>query len=226
MGDAILLVEDDPSIRELTGLALERDGFDVAAAGDGAGALEMFDRGSFDGVVLDVMLPSIDGIEVCRRIRESSEVPIVMLTALTDTADVVRALAVGADDYVKKPFEMPELIARLRAVLRRAQTGPVENVLNLGDVEIDPRAFVVRKGGADLRLTATEFRLLLELAKHSGQALEREALLERVWGHGPLGDSRLVDMAIKRLRDKVEDDPSEPRLIKTVRGVGYKLAPS
>lgn len=223
MSDSILLVEDDPSIRELTGLALERDGFDVAVSADGAEALDMFEKGSFDGVILDIMLPSMDGIEVCRRVRATSEVPVVMLTALTEATDVVRALEVGADDYVKKPFEMPELIARLRAVLRRAQAVPAEMILKLGDIELDARAFVVRKDGTELRLTATEFRLLLELAKQRGTAVKREALLKEVWGYKSLGDSRLVDMAIKRLREKVEDDPSQPRLIKTVRGVGYKL---
>lgn len=223
MGTSILLVEDDPSIRELTGLALERDGFDVATAFDGAQALDVFNERPFDGVVLDVMLPSLDGIEVCRRIRDSSEVPVVMLTARTETEDVVRALEVGADDYVKKPFEIPELIARIRAALRRAQSGPVESKLELGDIEIDARAFVARKNGRPLRLTATEFRLLLELARRLGEAVTRESLLENVWGYSHLGDSRLVDMAIKRLRDKVEDDPSDPALIATIRGVGYKL---
>lgn len=225
MDDPILLVEDDASIQELTALALAQDGFDVTTASDGEEALRIFDEQSFGGAILDIMLPSLDGIEVCRKIRASSAVPVVMLTARTDTPDVVRALEAGADDYVKKPFEMPELIARLRAVLRRAQSGPVESVLALGDVEVDPRAFVARKQGKDLRLTATEFRLLLELARRPSQAFSRESLLEQVWGYTHLGDSRLVDMAIKRLRDKVEDDPSDPQLISTVRGVGYKLDP-
>lgn len=219
----VLVVEDDASIRELTTIGLEREGFTVTAVGDGDSALNVFSDGRFGAVILDIMLPSVDGIEICKQIRATSDVPVVMLTARTDTNDVVQALESGADDYVKKPFEMPELTARLKAAVRRAQGGPSETTLRFGDVEIDPRAFVARKGDKELRLTTTEFRLLLELARHPHEALTRERLLEQVWGYTHLGDSRLVDMAIKRLRDKVEADPSEPDLIKTVRGVGYKL---
>jgi two-component system response regulator MtrA len=169
------------------------------------------------------MLPSIDGFEICREIRKTSHVPIVILSARTDTVDVVVGLESGADDYVTKPFEMAELVARVRAVLRRASAEPDERTLTVGDLEIDPSAFRAARGGLPLELTATEFRLLLELARHPGQAFTRELLLERVWGYDYLGDSRLVDVAVQRLRAKVEGDPSHPRRITTVRGIGYRL---
>jgi two-component system response regulator MtrA len=146
-----------------------------------------------------------------------------MLTARTDTVDVVVGLEAGADDYVKKPFELPELIARIRSVLRRVSELPSDASVTIGDLVIDPQGFSVKKDGEDIGLTATEFRLLLQLARRPGQVFTRELLLEQVWGYRHLGDSRLVDMAIKRLRDKIEDDPSEPTLIVTVRGVGYKI---
>ena len=223
MNEHVLLVEDDPSIREITALGLSAAGFRVAVCGDGREGLARQRAEGFDLVLLDVMLPSLDGFEVCREIRKQSRVPIVMLTARTDTVDVVVGLESGADDYVAKPFEMPELIARVRAVLRRSGAEPEETRITLGDVEIDPAAFVAKKGGRDLALTATEFRLLLELARRRGQVFTREVLLERVWNYDYLGDSRLVDVAVQRLRGKVEDDPAHPRLITTVRGVGYRL---
>jgi DNA-binding response OmpR family regulator len=223
MNEHLLLVEDDPSIREITALGLSAAGFRVAACGDGREGLARQRAEGFDLVLLDVMLPSLDGFEVCREIRKQSRVPIVMLTARADTVDVVVGLESGADDYVAKPFEMPELIARVRAVLRRSGAEPEETRITLGDVEIDPAAFAAKKGGRDLALTATEFRLLLELARRPGQVFTREMLLERVWNYDYLGDSRLVDVAVQRLRGKVEDDPAHPRLITTVRGVGYRL---
>jgi DNA-binding response OmpR family regulator len=223
MNEHVLLVEDDPSIREITALGLSAAGFRVAVCGDGREGLARQRAEGFDLVLLDVMLPSLDGFEVCREIRKQSRVPIVMLTARTDTVDVVVGLESGADDYVAKPFEMPELIARVRAVLRRSGAEPEETRITLGDVEIDPAAFAAKKGGRDLALTATEFRLLLELARRPGQVFTRELLLERVWNYDYLGDSRLVDVAVQRLRGKVEDDPAHPRLITTVRGVGYRL---
>jgi DNA-binding response OmpR family regulator len=170
-----------------------------------------------------VMLPSLDGFEVCREIRKDSRVPIVMLTARTDTVDIVVGLESGADDYVTKPFEMAELVARVRAVLRRSTSAPVESALSVGPLEIDPASFVARKEGMDLSLTATEFKLLLEMARRPGQVFTREMLLDRVWEYDYLGDSRLVDVAIQRLRGKIEDDPAHPALITTVRGVGYRL---
>ena len=218
----MLLVEDDPSIREVTALGLEGTGFRVTTAADGREGLARFREGGFALVVLDVMLPELDGLEVCRRIRAESRVPIVMLSARSDTVDVVVGLELGADDYVTKPFELPELVARLRAALRRAAV-PDEPVLRAGDLEIEPGAFTVLRGGEEIALTATEFRLLLELARRPRQVFTRELLLQRVWGYDFLGDSRLVDVAVQRLRGKIEDDPREPKIVVTVRGVGYRL---
>jgi DNA-binding response OmpR family regulator len=219
----VLLVEDDPSIREVASLGLEQAGFRVTASGDGRDALLRFKQGPFDLVVLDVMLPSLDGLEVCREIRRESQMPIVMLSARSELHDVVVGLELGADDYVTKPFELPELVARIKAVLRRSTAGPADGAISAGGLEIDPAAFSVRKGGEDVALTATEFRLLLELARRPRQVFTRELLLELVWNYDYLGDSRLVDVAVQRLRGKIEDDPAQPKLIQTVRGVGYRF---
>ncbi len=224
MNELILLVEDDPSIREITGLGLREAGFQVTKAVDGREALLRFRREQPDAVVLDVMLPQLDGLEVCRVIRSESAVPVVILTARTDTIDVVVGLESGADDYVTKPFEMPELVARLRAALRRAHHQGTEETLHLGDLTVDVPGHEVRRGDTSIELSPTEFRLLVELARRPGMVFTREMLLERVWGYDYLGDSRLVDVAVQRLRAKVEADPSDPRLILTVRGVGYKAA--
>ena len=223
MDERLLLVEDDASIREIVSIGLTAAGFRLITAADGRDGLAMARADGFDAVILDVMLPSLDGFEVCREIRKFSRVPVVMLTARTDLVDVVVGLESGADDYVKKPFELPELIARLRAVLRRTSAPAEAATITVGGLEIDPAAFTVRKDGADVALTATEFRLLLELARRPGQVFTRELLLQRVWDYEYLGDSHLVDVAIGRLRAKVEDDPARPALIKTVRGVGYRL---
>jgi two-component system response regulator MtrA len=225
MDERVLLVEDDASIREITALGLRRAGFRVTTAVDGREGLAHARQPVFDLIVLDVMLPGLDGFEVCREIRKTSRVPIVMLTARTDTIDVVVGLESGADDYVKKPFEIAELVARVRAVLRRAAAQPPEAVLSVGPLEIDPAKFTVRRDGVELSLTATEFRVLLELARRPGQVFTREMLLERVWDYDYLGDSRLVDVAVQRLRGKVEAEPAHPTLIRTVRGAGYKLDP-
>ena len=227
MDARILLVEDDPSIREVTALGLRAAGFTVSTAADGAEGLDCWRTESPDLVLLDVMLPGIDGLEVLRAIRRDATTPVVMLTARADTIDVVVGLESGADDYVRKPFEMPELVARLRAALRRhardddATAAPA---LGLGPLGIDVAGRTVDIDGTDVPLTRTEFDLLVELARHPGQVFPRDVLLDRVWGYDYLGDSRLVDVAVGRLRAKVEADPAHPRLILTVRGVGYKAA--
>lgn len=222
MDARILLVEDDPSIRETTQLALEASGFDVETAVDGDDGLARFRHSHPDLVLLDVMLPKRDGLEVCRIIRRDSSVPVIMLTARSDAIDIVVGLESGADDYVTKPFEMPVLVARVRAALRRVRESEPAEVVRLGEVEIDVPAHAVTRDGADVGLTPTEFRLLIELARAPGRVFSREILLERVWGYGYLGDSRLVDVAIQRLRSKVEPDPQHPTLIQTVRGAGYR----
>jgi two-component system response regulator MtrA len=226
MDARILLVEDDPSIREVTAIGLRAAGFDVDTAPDGVGGLERWRQTRPDLVLLDVMLPRLDGLEVCREIRRESTTPIVMLTARGDTIDVVVGLEAGADDYVKKPFEMPELVARIRAALRR-QTRATEAEsagMRLGSLWIDLGGRTVSRDGQEIPLTRTEFDLLVELAQRPGQVLTRDQLLDRVWGYDYLGDSRLVDVAIGRLRAKIEEDPVNPTLVLTVRGSGYKTA--
>jgi two-component system response regulator MtrA len=221
----ILIVEDDPSIREVTAIGLAAAGFAVTTASNGVEGLERFRGDSFDLVLLDVMLPRLDGYEVCRQIRRTSTIPVVMLTARADAMDVVVGLEAGADDYVRKPFEVPELTARVRAALRRAGRLPDETeLLALGPLSIDVAGRAVSRDGVDIPLTRTEFDLLLELVRHPGQVLTRDVLLDRVWGYDYLGDSRLVDVAIQRLRSKIETDPAAPDLVLTVRGAGYKTA--
>ncbi len=222
---AILLVEDDASVREAVAMALEGDGHKVTTAVSGDEALARWRSSRPDLIVLDVMLPGTHGIEVCRAIRRHDQVPIIMLTARADPIDVVLGLESGADDYVTKPFETRVLLARVKAVLRRGAHDAEDRVIRHGDVVIDPQGMVVTKGGDEVSLTATEFRLLLELARRPGQVFTRPLLLERVWEQSYLGDSRLVDVCVQRVRAKVEDDPSHPGLIQTVRGVGYKLVP-
>ncbi|HWC11728.1 MAG TPA: response regulator transcription factor [Acidimicrobiales bacterium] len=223
MDESVLVVEDDPTVRETASLLLERAGLRVSAVADGRQAVEMVAENRYDLVLLDLMLPSLDGFGVCRAIRRESQVPIVMLTARTDPIDVVAGLELGADDYVTKPFNGPELVARVRAALRRRAVDEDLPILKTGDLEIDISAFRLTQSGRPVDLTATEFRLLAELAGHAGRVLSRELLLQRVWGYDYLGDSRLVDMAVKRLRDKLGDDPRDSRYITTVRGAGYRF---
>ncbi len=206
-------------------MGLRAAGFDVDTAADGEEALARWRASSPDLVLLDVMLPRLDGLEVCRAIRHESTTPVVMLTARSDTIDVVVGLESGADDYVRKPFEMRELIARIRAALRRQRTEPATGevaLLQLGPLRIDTAGRTVDRDGTELALTRTEFDLLVELARHPGQVLTRETLLDRVWGYDYLGDSRLVDVAVGRLRVRIEQDPAAPELVLTVRGAGYK----
>lgn len=219
----LLLVEDDRRVRRGTALALTQEGFDVLEAADAHAAMRLLKDGKPDLAILDVMLPGRDGFELCRDIRKHSDLPIIFLTAKTDTVDVVVGLESGGDDYVAKPFVVRELIARVRALLRRVQSEPTAVRVSAGDLEIEPEAGVVRKAGALVALTKTEFTLLCTLASRPNIIFTREVLLEQVWGYDYLGDTRLVDTHIRRLRGKVESDPSNPVLIQTVRGRGYKL---
>ncbi|MEV7099696.1 response regulator transcription factor [Amycolatopsis sp. NPDC051045] len=223
----LLLVEDDRALAEALTLALAALGHDVVVAPTGERALEALftDRLECGFVLLDVMLPGMDGFEVCRRIRARSRLPLILLTARGDPIDVVAGLECGADDYVVKPAEPRVLDARIKAVGRRAVTasGTSAGVLRVANLEIDTGAMSVTRDGGELALTATEIRLLVEFAEHPNQALSRQALLKRVWDYGYVGDSRIVDAAVARLRAKIEDDPANPVLLRTVRGLGYRL---
>ena len=235
MGARVLIVEDDEHVRSSLRLALEQEGNEIAEAGSAEEGLPAFRRQPPDVVLVDIMLPGADGFDLCRDLRRLSDVPILVLTARSDSHDVVAALEAGADDYVVKPAVPKELAARIRALLRRASRAPAgasttagpgaTTRLVFGDLEIEPESATVRRRGQPVALTKTEFRLLCELAESAGRVLSREALLERVWGYDYFGDSRLVDVHVRRLRRKVEDDPSSPRWIVTVRGLGYKVEP-
>jgi DNA-binding response OmpR family regulator len=221
-----MLVEDDLDLRHQTASLLREDGYDVVEAGDGEEALRLFTRQPAACVLLDVMLPDLDGFEVCRRLRSASHVPIIMVTARSDSFDVVAGLEAGADDYVTKPYEPKELAARIRAMIRRARGfGTQPGVIDLGGgLEVVPDAGVVRVEGEEVHLTHTEFRLLCELAAAPGRVFTREVLLELVWGYDYVGDTKLVDVHVYRLRSKIERDPSRPERLLTVRGLGYKVA--
>ena len=220
----ILAVEDDARIRAALQLALEDEGYEVEAVEAGEDALVSFSRAPADLVLVDLLLPGMSGFDLCRELRKTSDVPIVIVTARADTHDVVGGLEAGADDYVTKPFVVKELTARLRALLRRVRTTVVvPDHHNFGDVEILPESGVVRRDGQEVPLTKTEFQLLCELALNTGIVLSREQLLDKVWGYDYFGDGRLVDAHIRRLRMKIESDPANPELIVTVRGLGYRL---
>jgi DNA-binding response OmpR family regulator len=224
VGTRILAVEDDERIRSAVKLALEDEGWTVDEAESGEQAIELFSRTSPDVVLIDIMLPGIDGFELCRTIRRTSDVPVVMVTARNDTHDIVAGLEAGADDYLTKPFAAKELSARIRALLRRVRpSSPGHTRLVFGDLELIPEEGKVLRNGEEVHLTKTEFRLLCELAENRGKVFSREELLDRVWGYDYFGDGRLVDVHIRRLRTKVEADPAAPRHVVTVRGLGYRL---
>jgi DNA-binding response OmpR family regulator len=224
VGTRILTVEDDERIRTAVKMALEDEGWTVEETGSGEDAIDAFHREPADVVLIDIMLPGMDGFELCRSLRRASDVPIVMVTARADTHDVVAGLEAGADDYLTKPFAPKELSARIRALLRRARPAqPGHTKLTFGDLEIIPDEGKVLLAGHELHLTKTEFRLLCELASNPGRVFSRESLLDRVWGYGYFGDGRLVDVHVRRLRTKVETDPANPRHVVTVRGLGYRL---
>jgi two-component system response regulator RegX3 len=224
----VLVVEDEESFIEALSLGLAREGFHVEVARDGAEALERFDLVEPDLVLLDVMLPRVSGIDVCRELRKRSRVPIIMVTAKGGEIDTVVGLEVGADDYVTKPYRLRELVARMRAVLRRAPrdepAGPPLSgeAVAVGDVSLDPESHEVRIRGVKVNLPLKEFELLAMLLDHAGRVLTRDVLIDRVWGRDYVGDTKTLDVHIKRLRSKVEDDPSTPTRIVTIRGLGYK----
>ena len=217
----VLIVDDDSSLAEMLSIVLRNEGHDVSHVADGSEAVDTFRAVRPDLVLLDVMLPGMDGMEICRRIRAESGVPIVMLTARTDTHDIVVGLESGADDYIVKPFKPQELIARIRARLRRGDD-PEPERLEIGDLVIDVAGHSVKRGDDVLALTPLEFDLLVALARKPWQVFSRETLLEQVWGYRHAGDTRLVNVHVQRLRSKIEHDPENPQIVVTVRGVGYK----
>ena len=221
----ILTVEDDERIRTAVSLALEEEGWEVKETANGEDALVAFAQDPSDVVLIDIMLPGIDGFEVCRRIRRLGDVPIVMVTARSDSHDVVAGLEAGADDYLRKPFDPKELSARVRALLRRSRPSGSPAKMVFDQLEIIPDEGVVRLAGDEVHLTRTEFRLLVEFASSPGKVMSREDLLERVWARDYFDDERLVDVHVRRLRTKIEPDPANPRYVVTVRGMGYKLQP-
>ena len=227
MVTTILLIEDDDRIRDALRLALEEEGYSVQGAATGERGLADFAECPAGVVLIDVMLPGIDGFDVCRRLREDSDVPIVMVTARDEPKDVIDGLEAGADDYLAKPVDIKILDARIRALLRRARAGSARPArLSFGHVEVLPDDGVVTVAGDEVHLTKTEFRLLVELASAPGRVFSREQLLETVWGYDYFGDGRIVDVHVRRLRVKIEPDPATPRHVLTVRGRGYKLAGS
>src|SRR3984957_16005050 len=224
MKPRFLVVDDDSALAEMLGIVLRADGFEPSFVMDGGRALQAFRDCKPDVVLLDLMLPGLSGIDVCRLIRAESGTPIIMLTAKTDTVDVVLGLESGADDYVVKPFKPKELVARVRARLRRYDDEPAE-MLSIADVDIDVPAHKVTRHGEQISLTPLEFDLLVALARKPRQVFTRDVLLEQVWGYRHPADTRLVNVHVQRLRAKVEKDPENPTVVLTVRGVGYKAGP-
>src|SRR5438128_11003728 len=223
----VLVVDDEPIVREVVVKYLHRDGFTTLEAGDGDEARRLLEQRDPSLVVLDLMLPGTDGFELCRWIRSHSELPVIMLTARGEESDRIVGLELGADDYVTKPFSPRELVARVRTVLRRdaaANTRPEER-FRFGNIEIDAAAREVRKQGRALKLTAREFDLLLFLARHPRRVFSRDHLMSRVWGYEPAFDSGTITVHVRRLREKIEDEPARPRYLETVWGVGYRLSP-
>ncbi|WP_049191145.1 MtrAB system response regulator MtrA [Corynebacterium sp. 212_CJEI] len=221
MSSKILVVDDDPAIAEILTMVMEREGFDTVVVDDGLEAVKAAERENPDLILLDLMLPGMSGVDVCRTVRETSAVPIIMLTAKTDTVDVVLGLESGADDYVTKPFKPKELVARVRARLRRQDDSPSET-LEVGDLTIDVPGHAVFRDGKEISLTPLEFDLLHTLASRPKQVFSRDELLEKVWGYQHTSDTRLVNVHVQRLRSKIELDPENPQIVLTVRGVGYK----
>ncbi|HZK31393.1 MAG TPA: MtrAB system response regulator MtrA [Corynebacterium sp.] len=221
----ILVVDDDHAISEMLTIVLESEGFEAIAVNDGNEAVPAFRHHQPDLILLDLMLPGMNGVDICRAIRQESSVPIVMLTAKTDTVDVVLGLESGADDYMTKPFKPKELVARIRARLRRIDGSPNE-LIEVGDLSIDVAEHTVKRGDAQINLTPLEFNLLLQMSRKPGQVFSREELLENVWGYRHASDTRLVNVHVQRLRAKIEQDPEEPQIVLTVRGVGYKTVKS
>ncbi len=230
----VLVVDDEKPISDIIKFNLTKEGYDVVTAADGREALDMYNDENPDLVLLDQMLPEVDGIEVLRQIRSKSDIPVIMVTAKDSEIDKVLGLEMGADDYVTKPFSNRELVARVKANLRsrKSVAESTEESFNstedihLGDLTIHPQAYMVSKNGADIELTHREFELLYYLAQHIGQVMTREHLLQQVWGYDYFGDVRTVDVTVRRLREKIEDNPSHPNWLATRRGVGYYLRPS
>ena len=222
MSSRILVVDDDVALAEMIGIVLQNEGYEVVFCADGSAALTQFQENNPDLVLLDVMLPGMDGFDVCRAIRRVSDAPIVMLTARSDTADVVTGLEAGADDYVPKPFKPKELVARVRARLRGREDSQADEGLSLQDLSIDVAGHIVKREGRVIALTPLEFDLLVTLARSPWKVFSREELLEQVWGYRHAADTRLVNVHVQRLRSKIERDPERPELVVTVRGVGYR----
>lgn len=223
----ILIADDDPAIANLVRMALDDPRYEVVAVGTGLEAIQQFRKAAFDLVILDVMMPYVDGFEACQRIRETSDVPIVILTSRGGVDDIVHGFEIGADDYIPKPFKIVELQARVEAILRRVE-GQHERlapaVINTGDLHIDKPRHAITLNGKPITLTPMEFELLYFLAANAGQVFDRETLFREVWGYDYVGETNLVDVCVRRLREKIEVEPSKPQRIMTVRGVGYKLS--